>query len=1109
MHLWPVHTGQTFHIVERSDQDDKDINIIDTLSLQQINTYIVLTKKRILIYQGKPFVPVLIYDRSDESLNQFGVNQKLHYNNPLQKVSAVNDNSDTLNLNENCIFYVQTGENCLLVYEIKTFKNWVNTFKIYGIEPRFDNEAITTKQEYISKILSAQPAKSKSIFHLQIDKSIDSDIDDELLTVFDLKNSGKIIQNGYIIEKGKNLVQIMKEMFFIKSTFHTNRKSKKIIKNNLVDHSNDDSKNQEAEQLAEEMPIKSCDVSLKTVLKFDNEILDMKVFTKYTDSNVRQELIYLLYTNELCILTLNTDYTLSSKHIVSNTNNYQLSFNGKDMFIASFDENKENLLVINKIDKKNNVIYSKDLILDGLKDYKLIKITNFKERYLVLTFDKILVYYDTFLNTIYSKIKLLPTTGLLSELIRDKVVTVDSFDEELLTLLKQNGKFQIYTQWGNLQTEINISKFTNNQNFNYTSFSILDNLLIVSSDNGHIQLFDFYKQYKTSLTNFKSSSSYTLFNSKNNRINSFSNNHSFQYYLPTNSINNVISQLKYNGDGKFCLLYIANKNIVLLRENVNQKIEKYPEISSLPLLKDSKIHTSDQTAEMELGSDGDNEDELNMLGYDGWLVFDNMDVSQIEWVDNRYAFLQINDLENSNNEPSIVCLDLKKLDSNEGYRLSIVHLLELRIWTYRITNEDEVLYWGCNTFANMVKFLKTDGDNKELLKLGEFNVLLRNKNGDVRLETIDVLINGEDDQVRSFVRNTIDLSKLPESSISYERNVKWIYHCYKGIILVYTGDDELHKITVNQQNVLTSDILYTKLEEIVEMYGNKITFVRGSDLISCDIDMLTGTGKFYGTINERKIIEPLLEQSLVTFPGEYPIMIDKNLVEFDSLKCNYSSNDDVVNGFKLTISKNMILDKIIARLLKDTTNSVESISLKYNKSKYYQFCLERLLCENVVNNVYDDIYEKRVLEIIELFDNVCANSKLELYVNCIRKIDYDQVFKLLKLIGYSSIDSFITEILKIDDLPQKCTLLSKIIITKFNIDLKVDKNLLETIIKLLVENANQNSSLENFQNCYKIMHQLITFTDKFNDENEASSIDKTFIIDLIETVKYDHVTVSQ
>ncbi|XBW34643.1 hypothetical protein QEN19_000210 [Hanseniaspora menglaensis] len=1089
MHLWPIHTCQTFHLVQETDQSHEDINIIDTIALEQINAFIILTEQRVLIYQAKPFVPVLIYKRSDESLLQFGVNEKLYYNNPLKKIVAVNDNNTNLNLHENCIIYIKTNKNCLLVFEIKTFKNWNSSFKLYGIEPRLNNESIATKLEFIKKIPSSMVNNAKGIFHLQIDATSESNIDDELLTIFDIKNNGKIIQNGFIIEKGKNLVQIMKEMFFIKSSFQKKRSQKKII-NNLVDTSNDGSENQEAEQIAEEMPIKVCDIILKTVLKFDDTILDMQVFTKYDGNNIRQEMMYLLYKNELCVLTLKEDYTLDAKHIVNNDNNCQLSFNGKDMFIASFDEKNTNLLIINKIDKKNNVIYSKDLILDNLKEYKLIKMTNFKERYLVLTFDKILLYYDTFLNLTYSKIKLLPTTGLLSELEKDKVVGVGSYDRELLTLLKQNGKFQIYTRWGNLQTEINLSKFVADQKLNYTNFSLLDNLLIAATDKGYIQIFDFYKQFKTSVSDFKSNSSYTLFNCNTNRITTFTSNKMFQYYLPTNSINNIITEMKYNGNEKFCLIYIANKNIVLVREQVAENSKRYSEITNLPLLE----NVSNENKQI-------NKEVINLLNdfslenteeYDGWLVFENMDVAKIDWVGSRYAFIHMNDLDNSNYGPSIVCLDFKKLDLSRDYRSSIVHLLEMKIWAYKITEDDEVLNWGCNTFSNMKKFVKNDSSEKELFKLGEFNVLLKDKRGCVRLETIDLLVYENDDQVRSFVRNVVDLSKMPESLISYKNNVKWICHLNKGTVLIYTGDDELHKITTNKNGVLNSSILFTKLEEIIEINDNKISLVTGNDLVTCNIDFLMSEEPI-----QSNNLKTFFKQPLINSPGEYPIMVDNNLVEFDSLKCIYSNKDDVVNGFKLVISKNMVLDKVVKKLLNNSDFSIDTINAKYFKSKYYRFCLEKLLSDCVTEETTNAYYKTRLVELIKLFGSNSAYSDIEIFVNCIRKIDYQEVFKLIDIIKYNSIDKLISDVLDIDSIHQKCYLLSKIIIIKFNIDKKIDKELLSTTISFLMLDVKKNSASSNVEKCYKMIHQLVSYINKFKEDNESIGIEKDFIISLI------------
>lgn len=1058
MHLWPTYTSQNFKIPESLGDGDDDI--LDILSLQSKNTFLILTRERVLVYQGKPCAPIFLYTRSKESLMQFGYNKKLLYNEPLNKISGVNDSDvSAINLNDSAIFYLITDKNCVLILELRTLHNWSNNISVYGIAPILNTENIANKREYIEKVDVASKnhnisvgkttkpntgMKRDSLFYMEINNDNKDNIDDDLFTVFDIKANGKILQNGYINEKGKDLVQIMKEMFFIKSTFYRpNKKSRrKVNKNSIIDNTNDEAHQEEASNMIDDMPLKRCKIKLKTVLKFDDDILDIQVFTKYNDAQERQEIIYLLYETELSILTLKSDYTLESKHKISGFNNQMMAFNGTDMFIVNYGK-QEDCMVINKIDKKNNVIYSKDLFISGLKEQQLtlVGISNFKERYLVLTFDKIILYYDTFLNTIYSEIKLLKTTGILSELQRDQYIKMQTYDRGLLTLLKQNGIFQVYTRWGNLQAEMNFSKLiTGNSIRNYTAFAFLDNFLVCGSGGGHLQVIDFFKVYESNTFNERVNANFSLFDPSTNKITSFLD---FELkrdiFLPTNSINNIVSDIKYSGNKKFCLINIPNKNIVLLKE-------------------------------FDFSDDD--------IDYDGWMVFDNMKVLEANWIGDRYILLDMIDLDNTYNGRSIVCLDINKIIKSKSYKTRVVHLLEMKIWTYNIVNNDQILYWGCNTYQHMLKFIKETNSEKgvpySMYKLGEINILLQRAQGSI-FETIDILVEKEALDVRSFVRNKFDLSKLSDMLICYEKNVKWACHKKKGILLILTGDDELHKVVETAGGAVEYEIVFTKVEKILDCFNGKITLVRENEVLIYDLDQL-----IEGKIDKNN--QMILQQSLMNLGFQYPLLIKPNFNEFLSFAVEYYKHDNVINGFRLKSNKNLVLDVILKVISSNNKYTPSEVKRIYSDSENYHFCLEKIITEIITEKMDQKLAENQFK--LSLLLEESLEDKLTIIVNSLRKVDLSQVEAILLFLKYKSIDGLIEEVFRVEKAHLRALLISKLIIVKFNIEGEIDKSLLSKCVSLLLDDITLNIEEKEVQEDYAVIEEMSVYVEKLDGNKD-------------------------
>lgn len=88
-----------------------------------------------------------------------------------------------------------------------------------------------------------------------------------------------------------------------------------------------------------------------------------------------------------------------------------------------------------------------------------------------------------------------------------------------------------------------------------------------------------------------------------------------------------------------------------------------------------------------------------------------------------------------------------------------------------------------------------------------------------------------------------------------------------------TGDDELHKVVETASGSVEYEIVFTKVENIIECFNGKLTLVRENEMLIYDLDQLIGD-------NIDKTKQTILQQSLMNLGFQYPLLIKPSFDEF-------------------------------------------------------------------------------------------------------------------------------------------------------------------------------------------------------------------------------------
>ncbi|KAL6948909.1 hypothetical protein ACO0QE_001388 [Hanseniaspora vineae] len=947
MHIWPIFAPQTFELPqtfrknsvakphENEDEareenalaleDHQQVNIdgeaiLETVTITDTNLIIFLTQSRILLYNAKPIAPVSVYQRSRESLSKFGPNKFMRYNNPHHRMNGLNDGIEISVYRNKIIIYVVTESSFLLVFHVNSSMNSFTVYKDYGIEPNLYNESFPSVEAWVNQILN----EHISVEGNSLASAVADSIDTEVLTVFDQNNGTRVIQNGYIINKEKNFLQLMKSLMQIKEDF------------------------------SEEMPIRMGDILLKKVLKFDHKIVDLFGLQGKPINNSmfnRQEHLCLLFENELHFLTLE-NYKLIKNEVIKLANSLRLVFNGSDLFVISTNDDArlKGSLSINVIKKPEKTVYTKE-VKNSLPKESLLNVFNFGERYLILLFETEVVYFDTVKNEIYQTVKLHLNVLLRDQ--EDKVVTGGFLTNDLMLLITKKGEFQLYSKWGNLLTQINLFKLSDVEHEEYTGFSFIDNLIVLTTKNGVFQIMQCWKEiFNKSFTNFRALSQYVLFNSQTNDLLIYQPTNCKNSVkpariikLPTKFFNNSIGKVEINGDLSIMATYVSNKKVLLMTD---------------------------------------------LQKFSNWEIFSSLEIMDMNWLGSNYLICYMNDeLENGGGK-IIRCHDFNMvLEHSTTEKPNVRSLSDGKIWTYRINKGDTLLHWNSNTLFKYT-VVRKKSTNEVLYKTGEINILLQDSDQNVRLETIDILSKthySKENQIQSFVKHTIDLSAMTQFKFFH---IKWIYRYNLKGVLIYTNDDEIHKI-FEVPATCDSDVpcfksvkLLSKVERVVDILENNIVLVKDQRLLIFDLhDFELYTDTATEEDEDSKVASIV---SNVISEEEYPIMISKNFSVFQSLQCFYQKG----TNFQLQLHDGIILNQIVDSYLNSKKIDPLAITEKFCTSKYYMFALEKILSSKVVvkKNFAD------ILELIDLYDSKCSEegskrNEKRLYIisNCLRKIE--------------------------------------------------------------------------------------------------------------------------
>lgn len=950
MHIWPIFAPQTFELPQtssktctakpRDNSDEREETteenflphqghqqeytngeaILETITITDTNLIIFLTESRILLYNAKPIAPVSVYQRSHESLLKFGTNKFMRYNNPYHRMNGLNDKVEISVYRNKIIVYVVTESSFLLVFHVSTTVNSFDVYKDYGIEPNLYNEKFSSAEAWINQILNEHNDFESNSLAAAVGDSIDT----EVLTVFDQNNGSRVIQNGYIINKEKNFLQLMKSLMQMKEDF------------------------------SEEMPIRMGDILLKKVLKFDHKIVDLfGLQGSFINNNKfnRQEQLCLLFENELHFLTLE-NYTLVKNEVIKLANSLRLVFNGNDLFVINQNNNVESMgsLSINVIKKLEKTVYTKE-IKENLPTESLLNVFNFGERYMILLFETELVYFDTVKNEVYQIVKLHLNVLLKDQ--EDKVVTGGFLTNDLMLLVTKKGEFQLYSKWGNLLAQINLFKLSEVEHEEYTGFSFIDNLIVLTTKNGVFQIMQCWKEiFNKSFCNFRTLSQYVLFNSQTNDLLIYQPTNCKNSVkpariikLPTKFFNNSIGKVEINGDLSIMATYVSNKKVLLMTDL--QKFSNWEIFSSLEIMDMSWLGSNYLICYMN--------DELENGG------------GKIIRCHDFNMVLQQSTTEKSN---------VRSLSDGKVWTYRVNRDDTLLYW-----NSNTLFKYTVVKKKSTNEVLYKTGEINILLQGADNNVRLET------IDILSKTHYSKENQIQSFVKHTIDLSdmsmfKFYHIKWIYRYSLKGVL-IYTNDDEIYKISED-HSSSGTETPCFKSIKLLSKVERIVDILENNIVLVKDQRLLIFDLQDFESFTNTTIEEDEDAKIDPIV--SNVISEEEYPIMISKNFSVFQSLQCFYQKGTNFQLQLHDGIILNQIVDSYITlRKIDPLVVTEKFYTSKYYMFALEKILSSRVVERRNFDDIMQliDHYDIKCFE----EGNKRNEKRLCIISNCLRKIE--------------------------------------------------------------------------------------------------------------------------
>lgn len=526
MLLWPVNPPSQFKIPSRSsklnNEDFNDNHILDILIIPFANIVVILTPSRVLIYNLKPIALVAVQERTQASIDEFGLNISLKSSNALQytsnKFSLDYQNDTSLANPGKLVFYVTTEKHFLLTYQILKNSTPITIFRDYGL-----------------------PVTDPSKVIENVSEEYDDNLDDDTLTVFETNRSSKIIQNGLVACKEQSLLQ-------------------RIMNN---------------QDNSDELPVKRVELRLKIILKFDFNLIDVFGFKKFTSikEGKYEENLIILHENGLQVLNL-VDFKFIDSTLIKLSKGFKVCIFKEKIIVVSYDSDTQQT-IINEIDfenlRTNSTVLSEELSI----------VSVFQGGYgIALIYEKKVLIFDPILNKVTFQFTV-PFSIKLCKYVNDDVFIFISAQNDIYFYSRNGNHLFCASYEEDNPLSVPLLQYSNYSYFHDTLITTTED-----GQYQLWQLWKEAKQgqwnFRTPVTFIlQRDNDIMLYSPKGD---SPLNHDRFPIIkLPLKSLNNYISLIRINGNLKLLATYIANKNILLIYNLETNVWFNYPEITIIDL----------------------------------------------------------------------------------------------------------------------------------------------------------------------------------------------------------------------------------------------------------------------------------------------------------------------------------------------------------------------------------------------------------------------------------------------------------------------------------------------------------------------------------------------
>ncbi|SMN18822.1 similar to Saccharomyces cerevisiae YLR039C RIC1 Protein involved in retrograde transport to the cis-Golgi network [Maudiozyma saulgeensis] len=723
MSVWPQCPPQSLRIPNRSSENEglqlDDNHIIKTIPLIQSNLVIMLTPARVLVYNMKPFALVSSHERSISSLQEFGENvtvkPSIQFEKPIAGLFSERERDSLVWFQGKIVFYVQTSNNYLLTYQILKNSTPFNIFTDYGVT-------------------AYNPNKFKGKLEQDYDYNLD---DEDTLTVFEKGKSSKVIQDGYPASKDKSI---------IKQILNTNPEN------------------------VTELPIKKVELRLKIVLKFDSNIIDVLGFKKYTnvgDGTIEEHLL-ILFPHGLQLLSL-VDFKLRKSSLIKVEHGKCITVcDGNVIVIGEYPDTQ--IPIINTIDMKDLDV--KSFAITQQKNL----ITSFDMNgNLALVFENKIVHFNLEIKQIEYEYSLLTPIKICKKLSDDLIIT-----------LTNTNILQIFSRFGNLlfSTEYDEDDTRSFPIFKYTDVIHFDLTLLTTTETGEYQLWPLYELNNGSFTNFRICKTH-IFNNNSNEIVLYSPSNDRPtnidvfptIKLPTETINNCISNICVNENQKLLAVHIANKDLLLIQN-------------------------------METNT---------------WTRYEELLIIDMQWLGTSYLVCHIRTDDDLN---MVICSRIPMQEATPK------PFSEYIIWQYEIPETTQVFNVIINTISKyrLLK-MRHKGESKVIN-----NSELIYKTGEIIVVTntgfivFDIISNIEVGGL-NIVKNIYEVGKIHMIDLEFLSEIGWLAS-YKDGYLIQCKDKMFKMEKNDQRESWKTENILNGIERIIDVIKEEIYLVQKKDMIA-------------------------------------------------------------------------------------------------------------------------------------------------------------------------------------------------------------------------------------------------------------------------------------